>query len=427
MSVKVEKLENNLAKMTIEIPVEEVEKAIDDVYKKERNRIQVPGFRKGKAPRKLIEKFYGEHVFLEDAINEVVPKAYQEAADDNADLQIVSHPEIDYVQAEKGKDLIFTATVATRPEVKLGEYKGLEVDVDRPVVTEEDIEAELRSEQEKNSTTKTVDDRPVKDGDEISLDFEGFVDGEAFEGGKGENYPLTIGSDTFIPGFEEQLVGVEIGGEKDVVVTFPEDYQAKNLAGKEAVFKCKVNSIAEKELPELNDDFAADVSEFETLEEYKEDIRQRLLTRKQEEAKKAKEDALVAKAVENAEIDIPDLMLKTQQRSMVQDFANQLRQQGLTMQDYLSYTGQTEEALMEQTKDSAIKRIKSRMVLEEIAKAENIEITEEDVEAEFARMAERYGLEIEKIKEFSTPEQVEEIKGNLATNKALDLLYETAK
>jgi trigger factor len=427
MSVKVEKLEKNLAKLTIEIPVDEVEKAIDNVYKKERNRIQIPGFRKGKAPRKLIEKFYGEGVFLEEAINDIVPGVYQNAVEENADLQIVSHPEIEYEQVEKGKPVIFTATVATRPEVKLGEYKGLEVESDPVVVTEKDIEDELKREQEKNSTKKTVDDRPVQDGDEISLDFDGSVDGVPFDGGKGSNYPLTIGSGTFIPGFEEQLVGVEVGGEKDVVVTFPEDYQAKDLAGKEAVFKCKVNSITVKELPELNDEFASEVSEFETLEELKADISKKLRTRREETAKRTKEDALVAKAVENAVIDIPDLMLKTQERSIMNDFSNQLRQQGLSMDDYLKYTGQDEEALMEQFKDTAIKQIKSRLVLEEIAKAENIEITDEDVEAEFDRMAEQYGLEKEKIKEFSTEDQIKDIKGNLATNKALDLMYETAK
>ncbi|MBP5292131.1 MAG: trigger factor, partial [Lachnospiraceae bacterium] len=347
MSVKVEKLEKNMAKMTIEIPVEEVEKAIDNVYKKERNRIQVPGFRKGKAPRKLIEKFYGEGVFLEEAVNDIVPGAYQNAVDENADLQIVSHPEIEYEQVEKGKPVIFTATVATRPEVKLGDYKGLEVETEPVVVTEKDIEDELKKEQEKNSVKKTIDDRPVQDGDEIQLDFDGSVDGVPFDGGKGTNYPLTIGSGTFIPGFEEQLVGVEVGGEKDVVVTFPEDYPAKDLAGKEAVFKCKVNSITVKELPELNDEFASEVSEFETLEELKADISSKLRARREETAKRTKEDALVAKAVENAVIDIPDLMLKTQQRSIMNDFANQLRQQGLAMEDYLKYTGQDEEALME--------------------------------------------------------------------------------
>ena len=427
MSVKVEKLENNQAKMTIEIAAEEVEKALDKVFNKEKGKIQIPGFRKGKMPRRIVEKMYGKNIFMEEAINELLPDAYAAAADECEDLEIVSQPEIDIVQAENGEPVIFTATVATRPDVKLGEYKGLDVEFERPVVTEEDIAKELESEQKKNSTKKTVEDRPVRDGDEISLNFEGFVDGEPFEGGKGENYPLTIGSGTFIPGFEEQLIGVEIGGEKDVLVTFPEDYQAKDLAGKPAVFKCKVNSISEIELPELNDEFASEVSEFETLDEFKESIREKLQLRKNEAAKKDKEDALMDKAVENAEIDVPDLMLQTKQRMMYSDFANQLRQQGLSMDDYLKYTGLTESAVMDQFKDSALKQIKGRLVLEEVVKAEGIEVTEEDVDAEFDRMAEQYGLEKDKVREYSTDDQVEEIKKNLATQKALDLIYESSK
>ena len=427
MSVKVEKLENNQAKMTIEIAAEEVEKALDKVFNKEKGKIQIPGFRKGKMPRRIVEKMYGKNIFMEEAINELLPDAYAAAADECEDLEIVSQPEIDIVQAENGEPVIFTATVATRPDVKLGEYKGLDVEFERPVVTEEDIAKELESEQKKNSTKKTVEDRPVRDGDEISLNFEGFVDGEPFEGGKGENYPLTIGSGTFIPGFEEQLIGVEIGGEKDVLVTFPEDYQAKDLAGKPAVFKCKVNSISEIELPELNDEFASEVSEFETLDEFKESIREKLQLRKNEAAKKDKEDALMDKAVENAEIDVPDLMLQTKQRMMYSDFANQLRQQGLSMDDYLKYTGLTESAVMDQFKDSALKQIKGRLVLEEVVKAEGIEVTEEDVDAEFDRMAEQYGLVKDKVREYSTDDQVEEIKKNLATQKALDLIYESSK
>ncbi len=426
MSVSVEKLEHNLAKMTIEIPVETIEKAIDKVYKQQRNRIQVPGFRKGKAPRKMIEKMYGKGIFLEDAINECVPEEYEKACEESG-LDIVSQPKIEYTQTEPDMPVIFEATVAVRPEVTLGEYKGLEVEVEEKTVTDEDVDADIRSEQEKNATTEEVTDRPVEDGDQIRLDFEGFVDGEAFEGGKGKDYALTIGSHSFIDTFEEQLIGATIGEEKEVNVTFPEDYQAKELAGKPAVFQCVVKAITKKILPELDDEFAGEVSEFETMEEYRADVRRKLEERAADQNKAAKEDALLEKAVENATMDIPDLMVESQARSMIQEFAQRLQYQGLSLEQYMQYTGQTADAMLESNKGAALKRIQGRLVLEAIAAAENLEVTDEELDAEFARMAEQYGLEAEQMKSYADEAQIEEMKSNLKTQKAMDLLYAESK
>ena len=426
MSVNVENLEKNLVKLTVEVPVEDLEKGINKVYLKARNQIALPGFRKGKAPRKMIEQAYGADVFMEDAINELVPEAY-EAACEESKLEIVSQPEIAYEQVEVGKPVIFTATVAIKPEVALGEYKGLSVETETAEVTEEDILAELAKEQDKNSTTITIEDRAVTDGDMVELDFEGFVEGEAFEGGKGENFPLTIGSHSFIDTFEEQLVGTAIGEEKEVNVTFPEEYHVEELAGKPALFKCVINGIKAKELPALDDEFAGEVSDFETLEEYKADIRAKLEEAKAKTAKTAKEDALVDKAVENASMELPDLMIASQARTMVQEFSQRLQAQGLSMEQYMQYTGQTMDQMIEEMKGQATKRIETRLVLEAVAKQEGIEASEEDIEKEIEEMAKGYGMEVDQIKSFITEEQKEQMRENIAVQKALDLLYETAK
>lgn len=426
MSVNVEKLEKNLAKLTVEIPVEDVEKAIDKVYARTKNQIQLPGFRKGKAPRKMVEKMYGKDIFLEDAVNEAVPDAYEDACKESG-LEIVSQPQIEYTQVEAGEPVIFVATVAVRPEVTLGEYKGLEVETEAVEVTEEDVLAELKKEQEKNAVTRTVEDRTVEDGDQIELDFDGYVDGEAFEGGHGEDFPLTIGSHSFIDNFEEQLIGSAIGEEKEIQVTFPEEYHAEELAGKPATFKTIVKKIQVKELPELDDEFAGEVSEFETLDEYKADVRTKLEEKKAAEAKTAKEDALIAKVVENAEMEIPDLMVESQARTMVQEFAQRLQYQGLTMEQYMQYTGQTTESMIEQEKETALKRIQSRLVLEAVAAAENLEASEEDIQAEIDKMASQYGMESEQVRSMIDDEQMEELKGNIVVQKAVDVIYDAAK
>ena len=425
MSVTVEKLEKNMAKLTIEVSADELEKAIQAAYLKQKNRINIPGFRKGKAPRAMIEKMYGAGIFYEDAANALIPNAYSEALAE-CEETIVSQPSIDVVQLEKGKPFIFTAEVALKPEVTLGEYKGLEVPQSELEVTEEEVAGELRKEQESNSRTIDVDDRAVADGDKVTLDFEGFVDGEAFDGGKGTDYPLTIGSGAFIPGFEEQLVGAEIGKETEVNVTFPENYQAENLAGKPAVFKCTVKKIEVKELPELDDEFAKDVSEFDTLEEYKADIKKNLEEKKADAAKRAKEDAAVDAAIEKASMEIPDAMLDTQVSNMIEDFARRIQSQGLTMEQYLQFTGMTPAALQEQMKPQALKRIQSRLVLEKIAEVENIQISDEKLDEEIAQMAEMYKMEVEKLKEVLGDAEKEQMKKDLAVQEAVTLIAEAA-
>ncbi len=425
MSVQVENLEKNMAKLTIEVSAEEFEKAIQSAYLKQRTRISIPGFRKGKAPRKMIEKMYGAGVFYEDAANSLIPEAYSNAATES-ELEIVSQPSIDVVQIESGKPFIFTAEVAVKPEVTLGEYKGLEVPKTDVSVSDEDIEAEIKKEQEKNSRIVDVDDRPVQDGDTIHFDFEGFMDGEAFEGGKGENYPLVIGSHAFIPGFEEQLVGLSIGEEKDVNVTFPEEYQAAELAGKPAVFKCKINKIEMKELPEVDDDFAKDVSEFDTLEEYKADVRKTLEEKKAEDAKQAKEDAAVNKAVDNAQMEIPDPMVDNQADQMFNDFAARMQSQGLTLEQYMQITGSTQEEMKEQMKPQALKRIQSRLVLEKIAETEKIEVSDERFDEEVAKMADMYKMEADKLKELLGDYEKEQMKKDIAVQEAVTLVADAA-
>ena len=375
MSVQVENLEKNMAKLTIEVPAEELEKALEKAYQKQKKNISVPGFRKGKVPRAMVEKMYGPAVFYEDAVNSLVPEEYSKAAEESK-LDIVSRPEINVEQIEKGKAFIFTATVAVKPEVTLGEYKGLEVAKADTTVTDEEVEAELKKEQEKNARTINVEDRPAADGDTVTLDFEGSVDGVPFDGGKAENYDLTVGSGSFIPGFEDQLVGVKIGEEVDVKVTFPEDYHAEDLKGKEAVFKCTVHEIKAKELPELDDEFASEVSEFDTLDELKTDIKAKIKEQKVNDGKRAQEDAAVDAIIESAKMDLPEAMVDTQARQMLDEFAQRMQQQGLTLDQYMQFTGMTADKMMDELRPQAEKRIKTRLVLEAIAKAENIEITE---------------------------------------------------
>ena len=425
MSLQVEKLEKNMAKLTIEVPASELEKALQSAYMKQKNKISLPGFRKGKVPRQMIEKMYGAEIFYDDAANALIPKAYADAYDE-CELDIVSRPEIDVVQIEKGKDFIFTATVATKPEVTLGEYKGLEVDKVSTRVTQKEVDAKIQEEAEKNARTITVEDRAVQDGDEVVLDFEGFVDGVAFEGGKGENYPLTIGSGSFIPGFEEQLVGAETEKEVEVKVTFPEDYHAEDLKGKEAVFKCTVHEIKAKELPEIDDEFAAEVSEFATLEEYKADVKAKIKEQKAAEGKAKQEDQVVEQAVKNATYELPEAMVETQAEQMANDFAQRMQSQGLTMEQYFQFTGTTAEQMMEDLKPQAVKRIETRLVLEAIAKAENIEISDEKLDEEIGKMAEAYKMEADKLKEFMGENEKKQMKEDMAVQEAITFLVENA-
>ena len=427
MSVTVEKLEKSMAKLTIEVSAEDFDKAIDQVYRRQRNRISIPGFRKGKAPRKLIEQMYGAGVFLEDAINDTINKTYPESAR-NCEItdEISSDPEIAVVQVEAGKPFIFTATVAVKPPVGLGKYKGVEVEKADTTVTDEEVEEELKKEQEKNATYNEVTDREVADGDRIKLNFEGFVDGEAFEGGKGEDYPLTIGSHSFIPGFEEQLVGAKIGEDLDVNVTFPEDYQSADLAGKDAVFKCKVQSITEKVLPELNDEFADDVSEFSTLDEYRADIRKKLEVRKEEQARTEKENKVIDAIIADSEIEIPEPMLKTQQEQIVDEFAQRLQSQGLNIDQYFSYMGSSREKMLEDVKDQADKRIRTRLILEQIVKAENITATEEDFEVELKKLAEAYGTDLDTVKRIFEGREKDRMMEDIAVQKAVSFVADNA-
>ena len=426
MSLQVEKLEKNMAKLTIEVSAEELEKALQSAYQKQKSKISIPGFRKGKVPRQMIEKMYGAAMVYDDAVNELIPKAYSDAYDE-CELDIVSQPEINVVQIEKGKPFIFTAEVATKPEVTLGEYKGLKVDKISTRVTQKEVDAKIQEEAEKNARTITVEDRPVQDGDEVILDFEGFVDGVAFEGGKGENYPLTIGSGAFIPGFEEQLVGAESGKEVEVNVTFPEDYQAEDLKGKAAVFKCTVHEIKAKELPEIDDEFAAEVSEFDTLEEYKADVKAKIKEQKETEGKTKKEDQAVEQAVANATMEIPEPMINTQTRQMADDFAQRMMQQGLTMEQYFQFTGLTEEKMLEDLRPQALKRIQTRLVLEAIAQAENIEISDEKLDEEIAKMAEAYNMEADKLKEYMGENEKKQMKEDIAVQEAVTFLVENAE
>ena len=422
MSLQVEKLEHNMAKLTVEVAAEDVEKALQAAYLKQRKQINIPGFRKGKVPRQMIEKMYGPEVFYDEAANRMISEAYAKAYDE-CELELVSQPKIEITQLEKGKEFIFTAEVAVKPEVKLGEYKGLKVDKVSTRVTQKEVDEEIDKERERNARTIDVTDRAVQDKDQITLDFEGFVDGVAFEGGKASDYPLTIGSGAFIPGFEDQLIGANIDEEKEINVTFPEEYQAKELAGKAAVFKCTVHSIKAKELPELDDEFVSDVSEkSETVDAYKAEVKAKIKERKENEGKQKREDQSVEQAVANAEMDIPEAMISFQSRQMVDDFARRIMQQGMTMEQYFQFTGMTAEKMMEEMRPQAEKSIKTRLVLEAIVKAENIEVSDERVEEELTKMAEAYQMEVEKLKEFMGENEKKQIKEDLAVQEAITLL-----
>ncbi len=425
MSLQVEKLEGNMAKLTIEASAEDFEKAVEKAYQRSKSKVSVPGFRKGKVPRKIIEQMYGKEIFYEDAANIAIPSAYAAAVDECTE-EIVSQPAIEIVQLEAGKPFIFTAEVALKPDVTLGKYKEVEVDKIDISVTEEEIDTAIDKERERNARTISVDDRAVQDGDMIVLDYEGFVDGETFEGGKDENYPLTIGSNTFIPGFEEQLIGAEIDKKVDVNVTFPEDYHAAELAGKSALFQCTVREIKEKELPDLDDEFASEVSEFDTLAEYREDVKKNLTLKKEEEAKIEKEGRVVDAIIADAQMDIPEAMLMTQQRQMVDDFAQRIRMQGITIDQYFQFTGLTKEALLEQMKPQAEQQIKSRLVLEAVAKAENLEASEEEYTDEIKKMAETYQMTEEKMTEMIGAFEEKAIKEDLRVKKALNFVVENA-
>ena len=421
MSLQVEKLEHNMAKLTVEVAAEDVEKALQAAYLKQRKQINIPGFRKGKVPRQMIEKMYGPEVFYDEAANNMIPDAYAKAYDES-ELDIVSQPKIEVVQMEKGKPFIFTAEVATKPEVTLGDYKGLKVDKVSTRVTQKEVDEEIEKERERNARTIEVTDRAVQDKDEVTLDFEGFVDGVAFEGGKGEDYPLTIGSGSFIPGFEEQLIGAEIDKEVEVNVTFPKEYHSEELAGKDATFKCTVHTIKAKELPELDDEFASEVSECETMDAYRAEVKKNIKERKERTGKEKKENQAVDQAIENAQMDIPEAMIEFQVRQMADDFARRIQQQGLTVEQYFQFTGMTAEKMIEEMRPQAEKSIKTRLVLEAIVKAENIEVSDERVEEELTKMAEAYQMEVEKLKEFMGENEKKQIKEDLAVQEAITLL-----
>ena len=427
MNVTVEKLEKSMAKLTIEVSAEDFDKAIDDVYRKQRNKMNIPGFRKGKAPRKLLEMYYGAGVFLEDAVNDTINSTYPKAAQEcEISSEISSNPDITLVQAEAGKPLIYTAVVAVKPPVSLGKYKGIVVDKTDVAVSDEEVEDELLKEQDKNATFEDVTDRGVEDDDKVNLDFEGFVDGVAFEGGKGENYPLVIGSGSFIPGFEEQLIGAKIGEDVEVNVTFPEHYQSEDLAGKDAVFKCKILKITKTVLPELNDEFADDVSEFDTLEEFKADIKNRLTARKEEQARVEKENKVVDAIVADSEIEIPEPMLRAQQEQIVNEFAQRVQSQGINIDQYFSYTGGSREKMMEEVKDQAEKRIRTRLCMEEIVKAENIVATDDDFEAELKKLAEAYGMKADDVRSFFEGMEKDRMMEDIAVQKAVSFVTDNA-
>ena len=426
MSVQVEKLEKNMAKLTVEVSAEDFKAAIKKAFNKNKNRFAIPGFRKGKAPQAMIEKMYGEGVFYEDAADEAINASYAEAMKESG-LDIVSRPEVTIEKIGKDEPFVYSALVAVKPEVTLGQYKGVEVEKADASVSAEDVEAELKKVQEQNSRLVSVEDRAVADGDQTVIDFEGFVDGKGFEGGKAEDYPLTIGSHSFIDTFEEQLIGKKIGEECEVNVTFPTEYHAADLAGKPATFKVTVKEIKVKELPELNDEFASEVSEFDTLDEYKKDVEKKLAEKKEIEANSKNEDAVVAKVVENATMEIPDKMIDAQAENMVQDMARRMQSQGLSLDMYLKYTGMTVEQMKEQARPDAEKRIRTRLVLEAVAKAENIQISDEKVDEEVAKMAEAYKMEVEKLKSYMSESDVKQMKEDLAVQQAVDLLVAEAK
>ena len=426
MSLQVEKMEKSMAKLTIEVSAEKFAEAIKAAYKKNAGKINVQGFRKGKAPFSVVEKMYGSEIFYEDAANIIIPDAYEEELK-NSDVEPVSRPEVDVVQIEKGKPFIFTATVAIKPEVTLGTYKGIEVECEKAIVTDEDVMDELKREQEKNASMETVEDRPAELGDKTTIDFEGFVDGVAFEGGKGTDYPLELGSHSFIDTFEDQIVGANVGDELDVNVTFPDEYQAEELAGKPALFKVTVKKIEKKILPEIDDELAQDVSEFDTLDEYKEDIKAKLLDGKTKEANAKKEDAVVEKIIEGATMEIADAMITDQTERMIREYAQNLQMQGLSIEQYMQFTGNTVEQMMEQMRPQAEKRIQSRLVLEAVAAAENLEVSDDEVNEKLEEMGKMYGMDAAKVKEAVGEDGVNQMKEDIKVEKAINLVTEAAK
>jgi len=426
MSVKVENLEHNMAKLTIEVPAEELEKALNYSYNKQKGQISVPGFRKGKVPRAMIEKMYGPEVFYEEAANKLMQDTYSAAIDESG-LDIVSRPTVDVEQIKKGEPFIYTAEVAVRPSVELGKYNGVTVTRIDTSVSDEELEAALQKELENNARTVTVTDRAVAMDDTAVIDFEGFTDGVAFEGGKGENYELVIGSHSFIDTFEDQIVGHNVGDEFDVNVTFPEEYQSADLAGKPAVFKVKVNEIKAKEMPALDDEFASEVSEFETLDEYKADLKTKLENNKKNDAKKTQEDEAIQKIIDASKMDIPEAMIRTQCESMVDEFAQRLAQSGLSMEQYMQFSGQSVDQFMEQVRPEALTRIQSSLVLEQIAKDENLEVTDADIDAEIEKMAAMYGMEADKLKEYVGDAEKESMKKDLLLSKAADFIMDNVK
>ena len=425
MSVQVEKLEKNMVKLTIEVPAEEVEKALNAAYQKQKNSISVPGFRKGKVPRAMIEKMYGVEVFYEEAANNLMQNSYAAAVDESG-VDVVSRPTVDVVQIEKGKAFIYTAEVAVKPEVKLGKYKGVSVTKANVKVTAAEVKEALEAERNKNARTVSVT-RAIKEGDTAVIDYEGSVDGVPFDGGKAENHPLEIGSHSFIDTFEDQLVGHKAGEELDVNVTFPEQYHAADLAGKPALFKVKINDVTTKELPKLDDEFASDVSEFETLAEYKEDLKKQLEVKKTEEAKREQEDEAIAAIVEASEMEIPEAMIQTQCEDMVNEFAQRIAQSGLTMEQYMQFSGQTVQGLMDQVRPEAETRIKTSLVLEAVVKAEGIEATDADVDAEIEKMAGTYGMDVEQLKGYMGDAEKASMKNQMAITKAVEFIMENVK
>ncbi len=425
MSVQVEKLEKNMAKLVIEVPAQEFEKALDEAYKKNRNKIAMPGFRKGKAPRKMIEKMYGASVFYEDAANIIIPDAYENAAKESG-LEIVSQPEIEVEQIEKGTPFIFAATVAVKPEITLGEYKGIEVEKKTAEVTDEEVDTEISRVRENNSRMITVDDRATQEGDTVIINFDGYVDGEQFEGGKAEDYSLVLGSHTFIDNFEEQLIGKNAGDSVEVHVTFPDMYQAEELRGKDAVFYVEINDIKVKELPDIDDEFAQDVSDFDTLEEYKEDLKKKLLENKEAALEREKEEEVIGAIIENSQMEIPDPMVDAQTRQITQEFAQRLQAQGLSMEQYMQLTGLTLQKMIDELKPQALKRIQSRLVLEAVAAAENIEVSDEDYDKEVERMAEAYNMEKDKLTGLISDNEKEQIRMDIAVQKAVELVVASA-
>ena len=426
MSLQVEKLEKNMAKLTIEVPAEEFDAAIKNAYNKNKNKFSIPGFRKGKAPLAMLEKMYGAGIFYEDAANEVIDASYPKAAEESKE-EIVSTPEIKVTQIEKGKAFIYEATVALKPEVTLGEYKGVEVKKAEAVVTDEDVENELTAARKKNGRLIDVEDGAIEDGDNTIIDFTGYIDDKTFDGGAGTDYPLVIGSNSFIEGFEDQLIGKKKGETCDVNVTFPAEYHADELAGKPAKFVVTIKEVKRNELPELNDEFASEVSDFDTLDEYKADIRKKLQEKKEQDAKVENENNVIEKVIENAQMELPQPMVDTQAREMVENYARRLQSQGLNINDYMKYTGMTPEKLMEQMRPEAEKRIKTRLVLEKVVEVENVEVSDEKLDEQINEIAASYKLEGAKLKEMMGEREKEQIREDLKVQAAIDLLVEQAK